>query len=253
MKGRNLATFWLGPIKFHLLTGVNNMQTMFGRGNKVGNEDIFVERVFPVLYKMPKEHVKRFANDHSGRGIVPAPGSENVPSEQRYWHSYEHVHTQYLARTAYLKPVIEVFRSIFSNVLDQYPIGESKTISVIKFCKNQVAESAMKTLLGPTIFELNPGFLDVFWDFDDNVFMLTLGLPRWLYSKPYKAHDRYLSMIGKYAKSARAKFDWDGPEREAPWEPQFGARVCREITKWLTDAEFLDQSISGALGTLLFA
>jgi hypothetical protein len=229
------------------------MQILFGRGNKVGNEDIFVQRVFPVLYKMPHNHVERFANDHSGRGKVPAPGFEHVPKNQRYWASYEHVHTEYLARTAYLAPVIEVFRGIFSHKLDEYPIGESSTISVIDFCKNEVAESAMKTLLGPTIFELNPGFLDAFWEFDENVFMLTLGLPKWLYSRPYKAHDHYLGMIEKYAKAAKSKFDWNGPERESPWEPHFGARVCREITKWLTEADFLDQSISGALGALLFA
>ncbi|ORY02755.1 putative cytochrome P450 [Clohesyomyces aquaticus] len=254
LEGRNLAKFWLGPIKFYLITGPQNMQTLFGRGNRVGNEDIFVHNVFPVLYKMPKEHVQRFADDKSGRGKVPAPGFEKVPQEKRFWASYEHVHTEYLARTAYLKPVIEVFRGIFSDVLEHnFKVGESNTISVIGFCKHEVTESAMKTLLGPTIFELNPTFLDAFWEFDDNVFMLTLGFPKWLYSRPYKAHDRYLGMIENYAKSAKAKFDWDGPQRDSPWEPHFGARVCREIAKWFTEADFLDQSVSGALGALLFA
>jgi hypothetical protein len=229
------------------------MQILFGRGNKVGNEDIFVQRVFPVLYKMPKDHVSRFANDHTGRGKVPAPGFENVPKEQRYWAAYEHVHTEYLARTDNLKPVIEVFRNILLQKLDAFPVGESSTISVIDFCKDQIAECAMKTLLGPKIFELNPGFLDAFWEFDDNVFMLTLGLPRWLYSRPYKVHDRYLGMIERYATAARSNFDWNGPECKSSWEPHFGARVCREITKWLTEADFLDRSISGALGALLFA
>jgi hypothetical protein len=181
------------------------------------------------------------------------PGFEGVPSKHRYWSSYEHVHTEYLARTANLKPVIEVFFAFFSKSLAAYPIGESNSISVIDFCKNRVAESAMKTLLGPTIFELNDGFLDAFWKFDDNVFMLTLGLPRWLYSSPYKVHDRYLEMIEKYVGVARARFDWEGPERDSPWEPCFGARICRELTKWLTETDFLDQSISGALGALLFA
>jgi hypothetical protein len=229
------------------------MQTIFGRLNKVGSEDIFVHNVLPVLYKMSKKDIERFADDKSGRGKNPAPGYENMPKEQRLWSAYEHVHTEYLAKTAHLKPVIEVFHDLFSEALDKYPIGESKTIRLIDFCRRDVAECAMRTLLGPTIFKLNPGFLDAFWEFDDKVFMLTLGFPKWLYPRPYKVHDRYLGMIEQYVESARSNFDWDGPSAESPWEPHFGARVCREIAKWLQESGFADVSIAGALGTLLFA
>ncbi|KAJ5113446.1 hypothetical protein N7456_001980, partial [Penicillium angulare] len=253
LHNRNLAKFYLGPIPFYLVSGAQNMQTIFGRSNKVGSEDIFVHNVLPVLYKMPKKDVERFANDKSGRGKNPLPGYENVPKDQRYWAAYEHVHTEYLARTTHLKPVIDVFRGIFSDMIDKYPVGESCTVSVIDFCRREVAECAMKTLLGPTIFKLNPGFLDAFWDFDDKVFMLTLGFPRWLYSRPYQVHDRYLGMIEKYVSSAWSNFKWDGASAESPWEPHFGARVCREIAKWLKEQQFPDQSIAGALGTLLFA
>jgi len=48
-------------------------------------------------------------------------------------------------------------------------------------------------------------------------------------------------------------FDWDGPEVEAQWEPHFGTRITRELTKWLSDAGFRRKSIAGALGTLVFA
>ena len=229
------------------------METIFGRGNKVGTEDIFVHNVLPVLYKMPKRDIQRFARDKSGRGKIPASGYESTPKDQRYWSAYEHVHTEYLARTTHLKPVIEVFRGLFTGILDKYPIGQSSTINVIDFCRQEVAECAMRTLLGPTIFDLNPGFLDAFWEFDDNVFMLTLGFPKWLNPRPYRVHDRYLGMIVKYVDSARSKFDWEGPSAESPWEPHFGARVCREITKWLKESGFADVSIAGALGTLLFA
>lgn len=209
--------------------------------------------ILPVLYKMPKKDLQRFANDNLGRGRIPAPGYESTPKDQRYWSAYEHVHTEYLARTTHLKPIIEVFRGLFSETLDKFPVGESKTVRVIDFCRREVAECAMRTLLGPTIFNLNPGFLDAFWEFDDNVFMLTLGFPKCLNPRPYKVHHQYLSMIEKYVDSARSNFDWDGPSAESLWEPHFGARVCREIAKWLNDSGFADVSIAGALATLLFA
>lgn len=212
-----------------------------------------MQNVLPVLYRMPKKDVQRFANDKSGRGRVPAPGTESTPKDQRYWSAYEHVHTEYLARTQHLKPIIEAFRRQFSQTLEKYPIGEWTTLGVIDLCRREVAECAMSTLLGPTVFELNPGFLDAFWEFDDIVFTLTLGFPEWLHPRPYRVHDRYLAMIGKYLDSAWANFDWDGPSAEAHWEPHFGARVCREIAKWLKESGFPDKSVAGALGTLLFA
>jgi hypothetical protein len=78
-------------------------------------------------------------------------------------------------------------------------------------CRREVAKCAMSTLLSPNIFELNPNFLETFWKFDDNVFMLTLGFPKWLNPGPYKAQDMYLSMIEKYVHAAWKNFDWNGP------------------------------------------
>ncbi|KAI5865326.1 putative cytochrome P450 [Durotheca rogersii] len=253
LSGRNIAQFYLGGVPVYLISGVQNIQMLFGRGHKVGSEDIFVQKVLPRLYKMPPHHVSRFANDKSGRGKVPAPGYEDTPPEKRYWQQYEHVHTEYLSRTQYMKPVIEVFSEHLSERLEKFPVGELSTISVMDFCKREIARVAMSTLLGPTIFKLNPGFLDAFWEFDENVFMLTLGFPKWLYPRPYNVHDRYIAMVKNYVDSAFQNFDWDGPGAEAAWEPHFGARACREIAKWLRDGDFLDTSIAGALGSLVFA
>lgn len=252
MTGRNLGSFWLGPVKVYVVTGAHNMQTIFGRGNKVDNKDIFVQKVLPVLFRMSKDHVKLFADDHSGYGKIAAPGHENVLGDQRYWFGYEQLHTEYLGRNEYFNPLIKVFKGFFTEKLNELPIGETSSISIIDFCKNQVTASAMSTLMGPNLFKLNPGFLDVFWEFDHHVFMLILGPPRWLYSRPYKAQDRYLSMIDKYLESARSGFDWTGQHSNSPWEPHFGARVCREYTKWFTKAN-LPEAIPGALGTLLGA
>lgn len=253
LRNRNIGKFYLGTMPVYLISGTKNIQAIFGRGNKVGSEDIFVKNVLPTLYKMPKKDVERFANDKSGRGHNPAPGSEGVPKEKRYWAKYEHIHTEYLARTQNLKPIIDAFSNHFAQELEQYCPGEWTTLGVIELCRREVAKCAMSTLLGPKVFELNPRFLETFWEFDDNVFMLTLGFPRWLNPGPYKVQDKYLSMISKYVNAACTTFDWNGPDADSHWEPQFGARVCREIAKWFKESDFPDISISGALGTLLFA
>ena len=99
------------------------------------------------MYKMPKKDIQRFANGKSGIGKTPTPGYGSMLSDQRLWSAYEHVHTEYLARTQHLKPVIEIFRGSFSDVLDKYPVGQSNIVRVIDFCRREAAECAVRTLL----------------------------------------------------------------------------------------------------------
>ncbi|MCJ1389519.1 hypothetical protein MMC18_002376 [Xylographa bjoerkii] len=48
----------------------------------------------------------------------------------------------------------------------------------------------------------------------------------------------------KYVDAAWANFDWNGPAADADWEPHFGARVCRELVKWLRESGFHDKNLS---------
>ncbi|KAE8548389.1 hypothetical protein TMatcc_010800 [Talaromyces marneffei ATCC 18224] len=249
----SIAKFYMGTVPVYLISGTKHIQSIFGRDNKVGSEEIFTQAVLPTLYKMPKSHVERFANDKSGRGHVPAPGTEGTPKEQRYWARYEQIHTEYLARTQHLKPIIQAYSNQLAHDLNKYPLEKWTTLGVVETCRREVTKCAMSTLLGPKVFELDPDFLDTFWEFDHNVFMLTLGFPKWLNPGPYNAQDKYLSTIERYVHAAWDNFDWNGPDAESSWEPHFGARVCREIAKWFKESGFPDVSISGALGTLLFA
>ncbi|KAF4624102.1 hypothetical protein G7Y89_g14069 [Cudoniella acicularis] len=254
LKNARLARFYLFSTPVFLVSGQQNIRTIFAPSHKVGSEAIFAENVFPVLYRMSKGDVRKFAQDKSGRGRLPAPGTEHVPLEQRYWYGYEHVHSEYLSRTQHLRPMAEWFRKRMSRTLDEgFAVGEWRTVSLIDFCKRQVAERSVESLFGPRIFELNPGLLDAFWEFDSNIFLLTLAIPRWLSPGPYRVQDRYYAMMSKYLDAAWENFDWNGPEADADWEPNFGARACREVVKWLRDSGFHSQVAVGAMAMLVFA
>ena len=210
--------------------------------------------MLPLWYKMPKKDVDRFATDKSGRGHAPLPGTESTPKNKRYFYQHEHVHTEFLSRTQYLTPLVERLYTEFSETLEKYPTDEWTMLSVVDFCKHDATKCAISTLAGPKLLELTPDLLDRFWDFDDVVFSLAMGFPRWLYARPYKAHDRYLDAFKKYLDSAWANFDWDGPSSEAAWEPEFGARVMREVAKWLSDSGFkAPYTGPGAIGILAWA
>ncbi|KAL9087509.1 MAG: hypothetical protein Q9165_006620 [Trypethelium subeluteriae] len=253
LKNTNIAKFYLGFTPVYLVSGPQNTQSLFQRSHNVNNEGIMVHSVFPVLYRMSAEEVRRFADDKSGRGRIPAPGTESTPDNRRYWSTYEHVHSEFLGRPHHFKPVIDVFASQFSKALEKHSIGEWTTMSVTNLCRREVTECAIAALLGSKILELNQGFLDAFWEFDDNVFALTLGFPMWLNPRPYRVQDRFLAMIGRYLDDAWASFDWKSSSAEASWEPHFGARVCREIIEWFRGDAFQRKAMTGALGALLFA
>ncbi|KXX82197.1 Cholesterol 7-alpha-monooxygenase [Madurella mycetomatis] len=254
LKKSRIVRFRLFTTPVFMVSGSENIQAIFSHLHKVGSEDLFEQNVFPVLYCMSKDEVGRFTGDKSGRGRQPAPGTEHVPVERRYWFGYHHVHSEYLGRTESLQPIAASYHRGLSLSLDErYTVGEWTTVSIIEFCRYQVAECAIAALFGPGILELNPGLIDAFWEFDSNISALTLALPRWLSPKSYRAKDRYYGMIGKHVGAARASFDWGGKASEADWEPMFGARIIRELFKWFRDAGFHDEVAIGALGMLLFA
>ncbi|KAI1073514.1 cytochrome P450 [Whalleya microplaca] len=252
LKNARIVKFHLGLRPVYLVSGTQNIQVMFS-SRELSYEEVFVHHAFPKFWKFSREEVKRFARDKSGSGRVPLHGTENTPPAQRYWAARQHIHHDFLSRSHQFKPIIDAFGEQFSRVIDRFPFGEWTTISVINFCRREVAECAISTLFGPNVLALNPGFIDVFWEFDAVFFNLILGLPRWISARPFKAHDRYLSMIERHLTSLLKHFDWNGSDAEALWEPHFGARVCRELVKWLMDAGFQRPALNGALGALLFA
>ena len=209
----------------------------------------------PIWYRLSKKDLKRFATDRSGRGRHPLPGTECIPPEKRYFFGYEHVHGEYLVKPQYLNPLLEIYQQQISQALDTYPADSWTVISMRKFCKQEVTKCALHTLIGPKIFELSPNILDLLWDFDDVIIPLVIGLPRWIYPRPHKVHDRYLAAMHKYLDSAWAQFNWsDVASTSAPWEPHFGAQVSREVVKWFGDSGFNSPDTgAGAIGILTWA
>ncbi|MCJ1323140.1 hypothetical protein MMC15_008493 [Xylographa vitiligo] len=253
LKATSLVKFYQGTNLVYLVSGPKNVQAIFGRSHNVNNDDIMLRLNLPTWYRLSKTDLKRFAADKSGRGRVPLASAESMPQHRRYFFGYEHVHNEYLAKTQYLNPLVEHYRHQICQALDGYRVHESTTLSVRDFCKREVTRCALHTLIGPKIFELTPNFLDLLWDFDDVIFSLAVGFPRWVYSRPHKVHERFLAAVQGYLDSAWAHFDWNTAS-PAAWEPHFGAQVSREVVKWFRDSELNGPDTgAGAIGILAWA
>ncbi|ROV86731.1 hypothetical protein VMCG_10908 [Cytospora schulzeri] len=254
LQDNSLLRFYLGPKTVYLVTGPQGIRGMFGRElvHDVTNQEQMTRYALPTLYRMNRDEIKRWEDDKSGVTKVPIPGTEHTPTRQRLWHMYEHIYSEYLGKQ-YSQSLVDVFSRTLGQTLERYPAGEWTTISLRDLCRREVTESSINALFAPDLIRLTPDFVDRFWEFDKHVFMLVLGLPKWMNPGPFQAHDRYLVAIQRWLDNASAGFDWGSPDAVADWEPRFGGRAPRELIKWMRETGWRREVIAATVGALVFA
>ncbi|KAI0110918.1 putative cytochrome P450 [Nemania sp. FL0031] len=252
MRGETLIRLNLGPKPVYLVTGTQGIRTVFGREliHSVMNQEQMTRFALPTLYRMNVAEVQRWEQDKSGVAKVPIPGTD-IPPRQRLWYNYEHIYSEYLSKPQYTKPLISKFRRHFEQTLDHCPTDWT-SVSIQEFCRRQVAGTAVSVLFGPDLIKLTPDFIDRFWNFDQHLFTLVLGFPRWISPKPYEAHDHYVAAVEKWLEHASLDYDWQ-ENAEVDWEPRFGARAVREMYKWMKETQWRQEVIAATLGALAFA
>ena len=136
--------------------------------------------------------------------------------------------------------------------MDKLPKGESATVQLFDVLKTTMGESAIKSLFGSRIIDLNPGFVESYWRFDDIAGPLVWGMPDFFQRKSIRIRNNLLEMTRKHIDSAWEHFDWNGPDAESAWEPHFGSRLSRQTAKWLREGGFSNQAASGHTLASLF-
>ncbi len=154
------------------------------------------------------------------------------------------LHT-YLARTEETNKLAASYLRFFSERLDRFPLNEPSTVRIYDFLCKDMAESAIASLMGTRIFELNPDLLERLWDFDSIVGTIAWGPPKWIKRGAWRSRERFHATCAKYLKAAWDEFDWNGPDADADWEPIFGARFSRELAKWIKECDFDLETAAG--------
>lgn len=201
---------------------------------------------------MTKDEINAFAKDTSGRLKTPAPGTEHMPEAKRLWLGHDRVYAEYLTKPKYSDALADSFQKLFSQRLDKQVTMEWTTVNLFKLLKITMAESAIISLFGSQIIDLNPGFLECYWEFDEIAGTLVWGLPNFMQRSSVKTKDRLHKMTRKHIDSAWKHFDWNGADADSVWEPHFGSRLSRETAKWLREGGFSDQATAGHTLASLF-
>lgn len=201
---------------------------------------------------MTKEEIGKFARDTSGRQKTPAPGSEDTPEDKRYWLQHDRLYHDFLTKPEYTNSLAQSFNRFFSERLDEEHIGEWSTVQLFDVLKKKMGESAIISLFGTKIVDINPGFVEAYWKFDDIAGPLVWGMPNFLQRKSIKIRDNLHRMTRNHIDSAWRHFDWNGSDSESTWDPHFGTRLSRECAKWLREGGFSNQAAAGHTLASLF-
>jgi hypothetical protein len=146
----------------------------------------------------------------------------------------------------------KVYREFFGAALDEQPLGEWEEIRLYDFLKRDMGKSACIAMCGQRCLEIEPSYIDKFWEFDSIAFQVVFGKPRWLDPRPTQIRDEWNQLNQRVLKDSLSSFDWDGPDAEAEWEPILGSRFVRSLVKFGRERAFSIQSIAGMMGGAVF-
>ncbi|RYP64845.1 hypothetical protein DL769_006520 [Monosporascus sp. CRB-8-3] len=229
----DLIKVLIGTRRVYMTTTPQHVQAMF-RSQREMTSDIFMLDVMAYVWGMSPEELRMWRADRSGRLKNPLPGTEDTPENERLWAGHHHVYSEHLARAGPVAFLTDLFYARFMEKLARtYPLGEWKTVQMLDFFTKDMAEVVLTTFMGTRILELHPDFITRMSEFESIAHHLAWGLPRWMNRHPWEVRDRFHSMTRRYLESAWENFDWSGPDADSEWEPNFGARVTRELAIWM--------------------
>ena len=83
-------------------------------------------------------------------------------------------------------------------MLNQEPKGQWTTVPISNVLQSVMFKVSTVALMGSRIMDLNPEFINVYWDYDG---AFLLGLPNPLYPEGGSASDKFLAVVRSYIDS----------------------------------------------------
>jgi hypothetical protein len=134
---------------------------------------------------MGGKDIDKFRRDTSTRLKKRAPWSD-TPEGERVWYGLHKVYEDYMTRGRYSNSMARKYPEELEERLERrFAVGESQEEGVMKFLKEEMGGASIVSLVGKSIVEMNDGFVDLTWDFDEVSFYVLLGAPRWWNPKPH--------------------------------------------------------------------
>ncbi|KAK4157553.1 cytochrome P450 [Chaetomidium leptoderma] len=232
----------LGPLDLHLVGGGNNASAIFRASC---HSDPWILRIMQSAGYMPAD-IATLTKDDSGRGTIPRPGSTanaaGIALDQRIWHALHRMYDENLVSTQSADALANHFQTAFHQQLvaapaPPPPVGGGEEwvddVHIFGTLRRTMATAATHAVLGSLILDVNPGFVDAFWEYERYVETLEFGLPEWLNRSAVRARARFRDMCRRWYEVADRTYDWAADDAsDTNWEPAFGSPVSRGLARW---------------------
>ncbi|KAK5625607.1 hypothetical protein RRF57_001323 [Xylaria bambusicola] len=119
----------------------------------------------------------------------------------------------------YMKGVPKTFEGITTDWTES---GD-----LVRFFREHVGEPTLRSILGPTMFRLNPTFLNDIFEYDRVLPYFPLGLPRFLLPKAYRIRERLADHFKSWYKYAREHADPSLVDPDGDGDPIWGSELMR--------------------------
>ncbi|KAF1941002.1 cytochrome P450 [Clathrospora elynae] len=195
--------------------------------------------LFVGMFGGPQKIKDALAKDDSGIGVKPYPGSDVHPGRRLMRNQIV------FFADAFSKTSMDALVPIFILQMEDW-CSKSNVISedwvempsLYLFVRDVLFSSSVEALFGPNLLGLNPELAKDFWEYDDSVGFLALGMPNWLKPNAAKARSRVLEALKRWRRNAVNNAD-PAIAEDAAWNPAWGLGAIRRRNKLLDATEGL--------------
>ncbi|KAI0117412.1 cytochrome P450 [Daldinia grandis] len=234
------VTIRVGALKFTVIASPKHIQAMFKNSKMLSNK-LVTTFVLDHLLGSSKNIISLYNADDSGMAAKARVGSKVKPEDRVFYFQIRTAH-KYLSGQ-HLHALNERFLTTLDRDLEAIDIGGEwvEYPDLYRFLQLTVARASIETVYGTKLLELNPTFVEDFWEFEINAPNFLRAMPRWMIPGAYHAREKLIKSFVKSHSYANTHFDCSkiGPE-EVEWEPNFGSRLIRARQDSMLKMELMD-------------
>ncbi|RKK81088.1 hypothetical protein BFJ69_g4000 [Fusarium oxysporum] len=215
----------LGNVHAYLIHGTRNVQQVFRCSKELTFEE-FALRVAQKVKRLPAKDAALVAKDISGSSRLPLTETRE---EDRIWRKFHEIYESHLIGANAVSALTELFIDTMIDELGTAATQGPIEIGIDEFMKHHMFRASTIALAGRKVFDIDPNFADVFWDYDEDFMSLLYGIPKFLCRKGSNARDKCLETVKGYLDQGWQNLDWRACHEQNPdWEPNFGSKLVRE-------------------------
>lgn len=199
------------------------------------------------LFGMPKSALRPYKADDSGSRSRPHPESDIAPHNRVDYLTHVDLYRAF-GGSALNKKFLRCADLLKLN-LDGLALPKDEWTEIpdfLVFFQDQVGTALIKGIYGPTLLELNPGFMDDIWLFDRATPYFIKLMPRFLSPKIYQVRARLLQAIQRWYIHARKHFRERDIGPDGDYDPYWGSELIRSRQRVLLKADDQDDTAMAA-------